>query len=86
MNAEELSPNSAVPLSSTEHFSIYQLIVLFFYGHNFTVLVHCQRSQQCHFQTQQVDVSENVLYTLTTPNACLFCSVSAGCVNKHIYI
>ncbi len=41
----ELLPNSAVLHSSTEHFSIFQLISLFVYGLNFIGLV---QSHRCH--------------------------------------
>ncbi len=47
-----LSPNSTVPLSSTEHFSVFQLIVL---------VLQLSTSQFCftyqtHFQMQQAAV------------------------------
>lgn len=35
----ELSPNSAVPISSMAHFSTFNVIVLVFIAHSFTILV-----------------------------------------------
>ncbi len=48
--------DSVVPLSSTEHFSIFQLVVLIFGGRNLTVLVHSHRSHQLSFVQHQVAV------------------------------
>ncbi len=45
--------DSVVPLSSMEHFSIFQLVVLVFGGRNLTVLVH---SHQRSFVQHQVAV------------------------------